>query len=350
MNFRIFRFAAGMFAALSLLNPAAASNAAAADSSEPPALTESLSIGGAAIHAAIEPGDLSLPRIRIFDWIRLSACAVTEYYGGFPVRNVNVKVVPIDEGKGVLFGRTVLIDGTLVIRVGLSRFATDSSLRDDWVMTHEMVHLAFPSVPDDHHWIEEGIATYVEPIARVRAKKFDASEMWFEVVRDMHQGLPQYGDQGLDRTHTWGRTYWGGAMFCLLADVEIRKETNNRYGLQDALRGIMNAGGDMRYDWPIENALDAGDKATGTNVLKNLYAKMKGDPYPVDLPALWKELGLQQDGDTVRFVDSAPLANIRNGITYGSSDSSPKAATDSSSRGSLRAIVVGRRASSSSGS
>jgi len=85
-------------------------------------------------------------------------------------------------------------------------------------------------------------------------------------------------------------------------------------------------------------------------VLKNLYAKMKGDPYPVDLPALWKELGLQQDGDTVRFVDSAPLANIRNGITYGSSDASPKAATDSSSRGSLRAIVVGRRASSSSGS
>ena len=33
-------------------------------------------------------------------------------------------------------------------------------------MTHEMVHLAFPSVAREHHWIEEGITTYVEPIAR----------------------------------------------------------------------------------------------------------------------------------------------------------------------------------------
>jgi len=72
-----------------------------------------------------------LPRIRIFDWIRRSACAITEYYGGFPVWNVNVKVVPISEGKGVLFGRTVRVDQTLVIGVGLSSLATDSNLLDD---------------------------------------------------------------------------------------------------------------------------------------------------------------------------------------------------------------------------
>ena len=44
----------------------------------------------------------------------------------------------------------------------------------------------------------------------------------------------QGGGFGLDNTHTWGRTYWGGAMFCLLADVEIRRRTHNRRGLQDA--------------------------------------------------------------------------------------------------------------------
>ena len=107
---------------------AAALNAAAADS-ETPAPTESLSIGGAAINVEIEPGDLSLPRTQVLDWVRRSACAVTEYYAGFPVRKVDVKIVPIDEGKGVLFGRTVVVDQTPLIRVGLSRFATDSSLR-----------------------------------------------------------------------------------------------------------------------------------------------------------------------------------------------------------------------------
>ena len=89
-----------MFAALCLFNPAAALNAAAADSSEPPAPTESLSIGGAAINLEIEAGDLSLSRTQVLDWVRRSACAVTEYYAGFPVRKVDVKIVPIDEGKG----------------------------------------------------------------------------------------------------------------------------------------------------------------------------------------------------------------------------------------------------------
>ena len=72
-----------------------------------------------------------MPRTRILDWVRRSARAVTEYYDGFPVRKVDVKIAPIDEGKGVLFGRTVFVRQTLIIRVGLSRFATDSSLRDD---------------------------------------------------------------------------------------------------------------------------------------------------------------------------------------------------------------------------
>ena len=52
-------------------------------------------------------------------------------------------------------------------------------------------------------------------------------------------------DRGLDRTRTWGRTYWGGALFCLMADVEIRKQTGNRVGLQDALRTILSAGGSI---------------------------------------------------------------------------------------------------------
>jgi len=155
-----------MVAALCLFSAATDLNAASASPSETPAPTEKLSIGGAIINVEIEPGDLSSSRAQVLDWVRRSGCAVTEYYDGFPVRNVKVKVVPIDKGNGVLFGRTVVVDQTPTITIDLSKSATDSSLRDDWVMTHEMVHLAFPSVPDDHHWIEEGIATYVEPIAR----------------------------------------------------------------------------------------------------------------------------------------------------------------------------------------
>jgi hypothetical protein len=310
MDFRISKFAAGMVAALFLLCAAGELNPVSANPSETPVPTSSMSIGGAAINVEIQPGDLSLPRARVLDWVRRSACAVSEYYGGFPVRKVDVKVVPIGEGRGVIFGRTVLVDETLVIRVGLSRFATDSSLRDDWVMTHEMVHLAFPSVPHEHHWIEEGIATYVEPIARAQVGDLSPGTVWRELVDGLPKGLPAFGDRGLDNTHTWGRTYWGGALFCLMADVEIHRRTNNRYGLQDALRGIVRAGGNMEHDWPLVRALKAGDEAIGVPVLTELYERMKATPVTPDLDAKWRELGVRPAGDSVTFNESAPQASI----------------------------------------
>ncbi len=299
-----------MVAALCVFSTAAELSAPSANPSGTPAPIESMSIGGAAIKVEIEAGDLSLPRNEVTEWVRRSACAVSEYYAGFPVRNVDVKIVPIDEGTGVLFGRTVLLDRTLVIRVGLSRFATESSLVDDWVMTHEMVHLALPSVPDEHHWIEEGIATYVEPIARAQVGDLSPETVWRELVDGLPKGLPAPGDRGLDNTHTWGRTYWGGALFCLMADIEIHQRTNNRYGLQDALRGIVRAGGNMEQDWPIARALKAGDEATGVPVLMELYDRMKASPVTPDLAAMWRELGVRPSGDSVTFNQSAPQASI----------------------------------------
>ncbi|WP_425157091.1 hypothetical protein [Candidatus Binatus sp.] len=299
---------------------AAELNAASASPSETSAPTESLSIGGAVVEVEIEPGEHSLSHKQVLDWVRRSACAVTEYYAGFPVRKVDVKIVPIDEGKGVLFGRTVLVDQTLVIRVGLSRFATESSLRDDWVMTHEMVHLALPSVPDEHHWIEEGIATYVEPIARAQVGDLSPETVWRELVDGLPKGLPASGDRGLDNTHTWGRTYWGGALFCLMADIEIHQRTNNRYGLQDALRGIVRAGGNMEHDWPLARALKAGDEATGVPVLMELYDRMKATPITPDLAAMWHELGVRPSGDSVTFDQSAPEAAIVRSIMAKRSD------------------------------
>jgi predicted metalloprotease with PDZ domain len=142
--------------------------------------------------------------------------------------------------------------------------------------------------------------------------------MWSDLIRDLPQGLPKPGDQGLDATHTWGRTYWGGALFCLLADVEIRQRTHNQKGLEDALRGIVAAGGNITEDWPLERALRVGDEATGTRVLEDLYQEMKDKPVMVNLASLWRELGIQRsENGNISFSDDAPLASVRKAITAG---------------------------------
>lgn len=280
-------------------------------------MTSTLLIGNSRIDVVIEDGPFQASKEELLKWVQWAGESVNAYYGRFPVPHAVIRIVSSD-GHGVRGGRTFGREDGGFITIHVGKDATSSDLGSDWMLTHEMTHLAFPSVPDKHHWIEEGIATYVEPIARVRAKHMDANRMWFEVVRDLHQGLPAAGDEGLDHTHTWGRTYWGGALFCFLADVEIHRETANRKGLEDALRGILDAGGDIRQDWELEKALRIGDQATGVPVLLSLYGKMKDQPYSVDLPAIWTELGIERDGDAVKFLDSAPLAKTREAITYGS--------------------------------
>jgi hypothetical protein len=177
-----------------------------------------------------------------------------------------------------------------------------------------MVHLALCSVEEKHHWLEEGLATYVEPIARVRAGELDARQVWRDMMEGMPHGEPGPGDRGLDNTPTWGRTYWGGAMFCLLADIDIRKATNNKMGLEAALRGIVAAGGTIDTQWSLTRVLATGDRAIGVQVLAPLYDRMKGNTDPVDLNGLWRELGVEDREGSVVFNDQAPLARVRMAI------------------------------------
>lgn len=297
-------------------------------------MTSTLLIGSAKIDVTIEGGDLKVSQPELLHWVQTAAEAVGGYYGRYPVARVQIRIIPTD-GSGVRHGQTFGYGGGLIkIRVGAQTPA--SELANDWMLTHEMVHLSFPSMADEHHWIEEGIAVYVEPIARIQAKQMSAQRMWADLVRDMPKGLPQAGDKGLDHTRTWGRTYWGGALFCFVADVEIRKQTHNKKGLQDALRGILEAGGDITHDWQLKDTLKIGDRATGTSVLSELYAKWKDDPVDVDLASLWKELGITADGKSVRVAEDAPLAAVRRAITE------PNALKGTSRTVSPSAVFVGR--------
>jgi hypothetical protein len=274
--------------------------------------TTTIELSGGKIQAAFAPGEFELPKPRILSWVKSSAETVAVYYGRFPVPLARLLVVPYG-GGGVGSGNAFGYAGA-AIRVRVGRDTSERQLDRDWVLVHEMVHLAFPSVQRRHHWIEEGLATYVEGIARVQAGRMRADELWAGMVDGMPNGLPKDGDRGLDHTPTWGRTYWGGALFCLLADVGIRDRTGNRKGLQDALRAILAAGGNMETTWPITKAFRLGDAATGVPVLMTLYREMRDAPAPVDLPALWRRLGVAAHGRGVVFSDDAPLAAVRRGI------------------------------------
>lgn len=280
----------------------------------PPAKIQS---GGATIDVTFAEGKIDLPRAKILAWVSTAADSVSAYFGRFPVSHARIVIRPAEGRSGVFNGMTWGQRGALT-RISLGQHTDQNELNNDWMMTHELVHMAFPDIAGDdreHHWIEEGMATYIEPIGRAQIGKLSVERVWGDMAKYMPQGLPEYGDQGLDNTHTWGRTYWGGALYWLLADVKIRECTKNQQGLQDAMRAILEAGGNIESEWPITQVLKVGDRATGCKVLSGLYDQMKATAVQTDLADLWRRLGIEVNGGVVNFNDRAPLAKIRKAIT-----------------------------------
>lgn len=328
MNFSILRRARALRFLIVLALPAQWVATQSDRPRHPPVISssQSLAVEGGTLEIDFAEGDLDLPRAELIQRIGSAAHAVAAYYGRFPVARARVLVVPVAGADGVLQGTTwgdrSGFQAFLRLRIGQS--TSRDELASDWVITHELVHTALPSLPDDQHWLEEGIASYIEPIARVQAGQLSAAKIWAGMMSGMPNGEPGPGDRGLDITHTWGRTYWGGALFCLMADVEIHKQTGNRRGLQDALRAIVAAGGSIDKDWPMHRVLIIGDQATGTRVLEKMYAQWSLTPVFVDLPQLWTQLGVRADPRGVVFDASAPLAEIRISIANPSTPSNSK--------------------------
>jgi hypothetical protein len=309
------RFATGVFEA------GAGVYELAADSLQNPPMSafgpfrmlQPIEIGGGRIEVARLPGSLTMSDDELLAWIRHEAHAVTTYFGRFPVRRVLILVVPgpgHKPGSAKTFG-----NGGASIWLPVGERSTRRELEQDWVLAHEMVHLAIPNLPRRHLWFEEGAATYVEPLARAMVGAISPSRVFGDLIDGLPKGEPMAGDEGLDVTDTWGRTYWGGALFCFVADLEIRQRTQGRLGLSDALRGILAAGGDVSVSWSMDQTLAAADRAVGTPVLAELYRKMARAPAPVDLDPLFRSLGVALRDGQVVFDDHAPLARIRRSMT-----------------------------------
>ena len=253
-------------------------------------------------------------------WVESSARTVARFYGRFPTDHLSLRLDAGSRG-GVGGGRTTNYDGA-EITLSVGSATTRKQFADDWVLVHEMIHLALPEVGRRHNWLAEGLATYIEGIARAQAGTRPVTDVWSEFRRSMPVGLPKPGEGGLDQTRTWARTYWGGAGFCLQADVSIREQSGNRFSLRDALIGILKATGG--YAGPsaprgvdIDEVFRVGDEATHTRVLTDLYARMKESPDAPDLTALFERLGVRGGGEAVEFDEHAPLAAIRAAMTGG---------------------------------
>ena len=274
---------------------------------------EWLQVAGARLELQFDPAFGPSVRADLYKWVDDAATTVAHYFGRFPLPAVEVLIVPSGD-KGVS-GGTAFAEPQPYLRLRVGPRSEAMDLRDDWVLVHEMTHLALPQLPRHSAWFHEGVATYVEAVARTRRGQVEPQQLWAGLVAGMPNGQPKAGDQGLDHTPTWGRIYWGGAMFCLLADVQMRQRSRGQASLQQALRGVLAAGGNYAQSWSLEKVLTVADRAVGQTCLTELHALMGACPAPVALADLWADLGVEIGADgQVRLHNDAPLSRWRQAI------------------------------------
>jgi predicted metalloprotease with PDZ domain len=272
-----------------------------------------IAIGDAVVDLAVVHADWSLSTRALRAWVDRSAGAVAAYFGRFPIARTLVVVLP-DRGTSVGFG-TTRGGHVASILVWLGRRAPESELTADWVLVHEMIHLGFPNLPSAQRWLEEGLATYLEPIAKARSGLLAADEMWRSLTQNIPRGVTAAREStGLDGARTIDGLYWGGALFWFLADLEIRERSGGTRSLADALAAVISAGGTIAASWPLSRLLEEADRGAGAQVLRPLYERMGPASFHVDMEPVWRRLGVSVEGSVLRFDDTAPLAAIRRAV------------------------------------
>ena len=269
--------------------------------------------GPSAIDIVTLPGDLAAGRDARREWIRAAGNAVATFYRGFPVEHLLIVVVPVAGGDEVLHGKVVAAGGA-TIALQLGSLAPEAALYRDWILVHELFHLGFPSFRAEGRWLDEGLATYFEPIIRARAGWRTGDAVWDEFSRDMWRGLDAVEHTGLSRARSNGGIYWGGAIMSLLADVHAREASGGRVGLEDGVRAVLAEGGDATHTWTLDRAVTVIDRRLGTPVLRRLVDEHAQSGRSVHFSQLLGSLGVRRTDDGVELVDDALLASVRKAI------------------------------------
>jgi hypothetical protein len=266
------------------------------------------------LRLAILDGISESGRADLTDWVRRTVEAEQNYWQGFTTPTLLLTLVPTQSKRGVGFGRTEAPGGATVM-VEVASDVEKRLLFNDWVLVHEMIHTGMPYIRGRGTWFMEGAATYVEPIIRARAGWKTEEVVWKEWMDNMPKGVPIFA-KGL--INASGREiYWSGALFMLMADLGIRRETNGAKGLEDCLGGALWAGNEASKSVPLQDYVAACDSATGTKVVGGLVDRYYANGAPMDLNAFWQDIGVSAVGGRIVLNDDAPQAQWRKMIVMG---------------------------------
>ena len=275
---------------------------------------------GAAVELVTLDAELACPEAGLRAWVTDAVDTVALLFDGrFPRDRLQLVVIPVERGGGTVHFGMAGRGGGPGVCVFMDDAAAAEELPGGWTTIHELLHHGMPFI--DEPWMAEGWVSYYTELMRTRAGNRSELEGWQALADGFARGRRRGGDiplaetsETMHETHLYQRVYWGGAAVALLADVQMRLETDGARGLDDAMKELRRCCGDADHTWAARDLLEKLDAWYGRPLFTetaDVVLAQEGFP---DLNAALGQLGVLVEGGTVRLDEGSELAPIRRAI------------------------------------
>ncbi|HYD80521.1 MAG TPA: hypothetical protein VEC06_11995 [Paucimonas sp.] len=179
------------------------------------------------------------------------------------------------------------------------------------VLAHELLHFwnGHSLVPanDKEEWFKEGVTDYLTVMTLARNRLIEHRHLvtWLEnlsraqTVARRAQGLKMpIRDAAGDKHNNWLLVYSGGSLAALAVDVELRRATGDKYGLQQVMQALFAEFAQPGKRYTLDDICRVAKATTGHDIAP-LLKRIVADPAPFDMAPVFAGIGLQLETFTM---------------------------------------------------
>lgn len=260
----------------------------------------------------------------LIEWLDDISNALLQVYGHWPRQRWEIAVTPVSAPRSdpLPWGEVHRGD---IDRVDFytARTATVDELRQTWTSYHELSHLLIPYRGWGDLWFSEGLASYYQNILQARVGILDEQQMWQKLYEGFMRGRAQTQFDGFDlqtmsedlhKHRAYMRVYWSGAWYFLAADVALRRQSDGKLDLDQALAKLNQCCADKKMS--VVAMVRKLDDLNDLDLFYPLYLKAIASAQVPAFEPLFASLGIDLDNQrTVSLQRSGPGSRLRRQIT-----------------------------------
>ncbi len=277
---------------------------------------------GSRIEISILRARKKIDQEKIIKWIDKNIETLQQIYAQFPVKDLQIIVVPVNSDREPVSWGQVMRGGGDAVHLYIDQTRSYDEFKDDWVLIHELGHLLHPRISDNGNWFSEGLASYYQHVLRARTGMLTREQAWNKLNAGFERGLRGTSPnrtlaqvtETMMRDRSFMRVYWSGAAISFLADTQLRDASRNQQSLDTVLQKYKQCCLPVDRAWTAFELMQKYDQLSNSIIFTELYKQNVDSTKFPDLSNTYKKLGLRRNSSQLEIMPAAPWIKIRRDI------------------------------------